>query len=115
MYWVHDYGYKIALIFSNGEPNPKKELINKLAKLIKINGWFVELSDAPDHIIRNKMNITDKDLISKIVGVETNVINDDGTYKRLIGDKQHEKRLFGIPCTTKLQTKKCNRKQICEL
>jgi hypothetical protein len=110
LYWPSFYGNKIGLLFSDGTTEGKSALMDKLSELITTNGWYVELSGAPDHIMRNRKNIDnimDNGLITEVLTGNNNTVkkamnfefvDDKGTYQRRIGQELHEKRLFGRPC-----------------
>jgi hypothetical protein len=116
MYWIHDYGYKIGVLFSDGTVNGKNSLIDKLASLIEQKGWFVELSGAPHHIMmtkKHKMPINDIKLITKVTGIKQNDINTDGGYVRVINGEPHSKYLYGKPCEMIVKNKICGKKNVC--
>ena len=138
MWWVTEYGNKLSTSFSLNSEIYKKYIINKYVELLKMNGYYAELSDALEYLVRkgpnNLKNITDISTIKTVV----NVLEDDifikeddsrrneyligknpspiGSYIRVIeGIGKHRKALYGNPCMTKTyEGEGCNRKCIVE-
>jgi hypothetical protein len=131
LYWLSDYGNKISLVISKTPDIAKKYIIPKLKELLETNGYYAELSDALEYIIRKNGldNIKDK----KIIKLLTPTLNDEdifdesdkrcyyytlnkkynipspsGSYLREIkGIGIHRKALYGLPCLNKKFNNKC--------
>jgi len=134
MYWKSDYGNKIGLVISRDPDIGKKHVIPKLVELLKTPGFYVELSDALEYLVRKAglQNINDSSIILKLIpGIKDDDIfteNDKrreeyklgkefsphGSYIRHIhGIGLHRKALYGIPCFEKqFNTNTCSRKCI---
>ena len=52
LYWMSDYGNKIGLVNSANNEIAKNYTIPKLVELINTPGFYVELSDALEHLVR---------------------------------------------------------------
>ena len=122
LYWLSDYGNKISLVISSNSEIGKLYVIPKLAELLKIPGFYIELSDALEYLIIKSglQNIKNKETIKKIISnlsdedifdegdkrCETYLLNKDkkikspsGSYLREIKDIGiHRKALYGLPC-----------------
>jgi len=135
LYWLSNYGNKISIVVSDTPDIAKKYVIPKLIELIKTPGFFIELSDALEHMVRKAGidNIKDKSIIKKLTsGLKDEDIFDEndvrcykfklgenpspsGSYVRVIpgGIGENRKALYGIPCMTEQFTgSDCNRKCI---
>ena len=52
LYWLSDYGNKISLVISNTPEIAKTYVIPKLVELLKTPGFYIELSDALEYLVR---------------------------------------------------------------
>lgn len=134
LYWKSDYGNKIGLVISLNADIGKQYVVPKLCELLKTPGFYVELSDALEYLVRKSgiTNIKDKSLILQIIQdiKETDIFygNDErrnqyklgkepspeGSYLRYIyGIGIHRKAIYGIPCfKKKFNRNNCARKCI---
>ncbi len=137
LYWLSEYGNKISLVISKTPDIGKKYVIPKLIDLLKTNGFYCELSDALEYLIRQKGldNIKDKKLIKNIIPIlkdedifdendercilyplnkYKNIPSPSGSYLREIKNIGiHRKALYGLPCLSKhFNNKTCTRKCI---
>ena len=135
LYWLSEYGNKISLVISLNPQIAKTYVIPKLIELLKTPGFFIELSDALEYLIRKEGldNIKDIDTIKKLISslkdedifTEKDIrtieypLNKDkqipspaGSYLRDIKDiGTHRKALYGLPCLSKtFDGDGCNRK-----
>jgi len=134
LYWLSEYGNKISLVISLNSDIANKYIIPKLIELLKTPGFYIELSDALEYLIRKKgmENIKDKQIIKMLIpeikdedifdeGDERlkiyplnkikNIDSPSGSYLREIKDIGiHRKALYGMPCLKKNFNKEgCNR------
>ena len=135
MYWLSDYGNKISLVISNTPEIAKTYVIPKLVELLKTPGFYIELSDALEYLVRKAGldNIKNKEKIKKLIphlknedifdenderlsiyplNKKNNILSPAGSYLRQIKDIGiHRKALYGLPCFSKdFDNKECNRK-----
>lgn len=135
LYWLSEYGNKISLVISKTPEIGKTYVIPKLIELLQIPGFYIELSDALEYLVRKNGldNIKDKEIIKKLIPHLTNedIFNDgderciiyplnkknntpspSGSYLREIKDIGiHRKALYGLPCLSKnFDNDKCDRK-----
>lgn len=118
MWWQSDYGNKISTSFAISQFIYKKYIIPKYIELLNIDGYYAELSEALEHLIRKEgiENIKDPEIIKKVIKVNKADIfdvDDDrrkeyplgknmspiGSYLRIINDVGFERKaLYGKPC-----------------
>ena len=135
LYWLSEYGNKISLVISNTPAIAKTYVIPKLIELLQIPGFYIELSDALEYLVRKDGldNIKDKEIIKKLIphlndedifnendercelyplNVLKNISSPSGSYLRDIKDIGiHRKALYGLPCLSKNFDKDdCDRK-----
>ena len=135
LYWLGEYGNKISLVISNTPEIGKKYVIPKLIQLLETPGFYVELSDALEYLVRKNGldNIKDKEIIKKLIphledgdifdeederrviyplNKKNNMPSPSGSYLRTIKDIGiHRKALYGLPCLSKVfDNDKCDRK-----
>jgi len=131
LYWLSDYGNKISLVISQSKEIGKIYVVPKLIELLKTSGFYVELSDTLEYLVRKELdNIKDIETIKMLIdGVTEEDIftNSDprrskyklgknsspiGSYLRVIKNLgPHRKALYGLPCLGKKFNKNgCNRK-----
>lgn len=135
LYWLSEYGNKISLVISNTPEIGKTYVIPKLIELLQIPGFYIELSDALEYLVRKNGldNIKDKEIIKKLIphlkdedifnendercilyplNIKKNILSPSGSYLREIKDiGMHRKALYGLPCLSKNFDKdKCDRK-----
>ena len=82
LYWPSDYGNKIGLVISSTPQIAKTVTIPKLKELLKTRGYYIELSDMLEFLVRRDLdgieNIKDPRLIKKLVnGITDNDIFTD--------------------------------------
>lgn len=104
MYWVHTFGNKISLLFSDERRESKHLLIKTLHTLLQKRGWFAELSGAPEHIVRTRLDMKhlDPDEVVRVLGINKSKVSADGWYDHQIGQEVFKKRLYGIPCNAQV-------------
>ncbi len=131
LYWLSDYGNKISLVISKTPEIAKTYVIPKLLELLSINGFYAELSDALEYLIRKTGldNIKDKKVIKLLIPTlndedifdegderciiytlnkKYNIPSPSGSYLREIkGIGIHRKALYGLPCLSKQFNNKC--------
>ena len=92
-------GTKLAAIGHDGSPEAKSKAINRLADLLKQNGYYLEVSGRLKDILLSKGApvVTDPEVIKKVLKGKEIEMNDDGTYQRYLGGKKHTKTLLGNP------------------
>jgi len=135
LYWLSEYGNKISLVISNTPEIGKTYVIPKLIELLQIPGFYIELSDALEYLVRKNGldNIKDKEIVKKLIphlkdedifnendercilyplNKKKNIPSPSGSYLREIKDIGiHRKALYGLPCLSKIFDKdKCDRK-----
>ena len=125
LYWLSEYGNKISLVISLTPQIAKTYVIPKLVELLKTPGFYIELSDALEYLVRKEglENIKDIDTIQKLIPSlkDTDIFTVDdvrtkeyplnkekqipapaGSYLREIKDIGiHRKALYGLPCLSK--------------
>ena len=121
MWWQTVYGNKISTSFSHNSEIYKKNIIDKYAELLTTNGFYAELSDSVEHLLRKKGldNLKSKSLISQLTGVKNEDIFEEndkrrneyplgknnspsGSYLRYInGVGYRRKAIYGMPCVSK--------------
>ena len=126
LYWLSEYGNKISLVISKTPEIAKTYVIPKLIELLTITGFYIELSDALEYLVRKNGldNIKDKEIIKKLIPhlTDKDIFNEDderciiyplnkknnmkspsGSYLREIKDIGiHRKALYGLPCLSKV-------------
>jgi hypothetical protein len=137
LYWLSEYGNKISLVISSTPEIGKNYVIPKLIELLQTPGFYIELSDALEYLVRKNGldNIKDKEIIKMLISkltdedifndhderlttyplnVKNNTPSQPGSYLREIKDIGiHRKALYGIPCLSKkFNSDKCDRKCI---
>ena len=137
LYWLSDYGNKISVVISNTPDIGKTYVIPKLIELLQTPGFYIELSDALEYLVRKNGldNIKDKEIIKKLIphltdedifyeddkrrenyplNKKNNTSSPSGSYLRNIKDiGTHRKALYGLPCLSKVfDSNKCDRKCI---
>ena len=92
-------GKKYSSIGHDGSKTAKSQSINKVANDLKSQGFFIEVSGVLKDIMKAKgvPQVTDPEIIKKVLKGKDIEINDDGSYKREIGGKLFTKLLFGNP------------------
>ena len=121
MWWQTDYGNKISTSFSETPDIYKKHIIPKYYELLTTPGYYAELSDAVEYLLRKRGldNIKDTSNIKELTRVTDADIFDNndrrrqqhklgknespvGSYLRDIqGLGVKRKALYGIPCMNK--------------
>ena len=125
LFWLSEYGNKISLVISKTPEIAKTYVIPKLIKLLRTKGYYVELSDALEYLVRKNGldNIKDKEIIKLLIphltdedifdegdercityplNLKKNIPSPSGSYLRNIKDIGiHRKALYGIPCLSK--------------
>ena len=131
LYWLSDYGNKISLVISETPEIGKNYVVPKLIELLNTNGYYVELSDALEYLVRKNGldNIKNKETIKKIIPqlTDEDIFDEDdercktyplnkkpspyGSYLRNIKDIGiHRKALYGMPCLSqKFNSDNCDR------
>jgi hypothetical protein len=93
-------GYKIQGIGHDGSPESKKRVLTKLKELLSKDGWWVEASDAMEHVLY-KMGvpyIEDEGIVSGIFpNTDVKMTGNRGQYTRSLGSKTLKETLFGRP------------------
>ena len=92
-------GNKLTAIGHDGTPEAKSKAINRLADLLKQNGYYLEVSGKLQDILLAKGApiVKDPELIQKVLKGKSLEFNEDGTYQRFIGGEKHTKTLLGKP------------------
>ena len=94
-------GYKIQGIGHDGDRSAIDKLLKKLFTLLNKDGWWVEASDALEHILykNNIQYINEEDLLQKIFNDSNlKLIGDRGKYERYLpGGKKIVESVFGSP------------------
>lgn len=123
MWWQSEFGNKISTSFSKNANIYKKYIIPRYKELLETPGYYAELSEALEYLIRKQGldNIKDPDIIKIVLGnliKDTDILNEGderlleyklgrnpspaGSYLRLIrGVGKERKALYGIPCLNK--------------
>jgi hypothetical protein len=101
LYWPNPKGKKVGLVFGTNSQFQKSVTIPALANLLSRNGWYGELSDALEHLLKRNYKlsaITNPAIIRKIVGNSNLNVKNNGSYTRNIaGVGMHTKRIYGKP------------------
>jgi len=101
LYWPNPKGKKVGLVFGTNSQFMKAVTIPTLKNLLETNGWYAELSDALEHILKKHYSlapITNKDIIRRTIGVNNLNVKQNGSYERHIaGVGMHTKKLYGRP------------------
>lgn len=122
LFWLSEYGNKISLVISKTPEIAKTYVIPKLIELLRTTGYYVELSDALEYLVRKNGldNVKDKEIIKLLIphltdedifdegdercityplNLKNNTPSPSGSYLRNIKDIGiHRKALYGIPC-----------------
>jgi hypothetical protein len=123
MWWQSDYGNKISTSFSINPTIYKTKIIPKYKKLLETPGYYAELSEALEHLLRKDglENIKDKETIKNVLSPlikDEDILMDgdprldeyklngktspSGSYLRNIqGVGIERKALYGKPCMSK--------------
>jgi hypothetical protein len=134
LFWLSDYGNKISLVISKTPEIAKTYVIPKLIELLKTKGYYVELSDALEYLVRRAGldNIKDKEVIKLLIpnltdeeifdedderciiyplNLKNNTPSPSGSYLRNIKDiGVHRKALYGMPCLSqRFNSNNCDR------
>lgn len=98
-YKEKEAGKKLTALGHDGEPVSKSKSLNRMAALLKEPGYYLEVSGKLQDILLAKGApiVKDKDLIQKVLKGKELEFNEDGTYQRMIGGKNHTKTLLGKP------------------
>ena len=131
MWWQTPYGNKIATSFSETPEIYKKYVLEKYYELLTTPGYYAELSDVLEYLMRKKglTNITDVDTLKRVLSLNDPDIFIDDTdprriqymlnnqpspiksYTRNIAGNLHRKALYGLPCISgRFIGKDCNKK-----
>lgn len=101
LYWPNPRGKKVGLVFGTNSQFQRAVTIPALSNLLGQNGWYGELSDALEHLLKRNYKlapITNSDLIRRTLGIANLKVNANGSYTRNIpGVGLHTKRLYGKP------------------
>jgi hypothetical protein len=92
-------GKKLTALGHDGSSEAKSESLNRMANLLKKQGYYLEVSGKLQDILLAKGApiVKDKELIQKILKGKKLEFNEDGTYQRFIGGEKHTKTLLGKP------------------
>jgi hypothetical protein len=123
MWWQSEYGNKISTSFSINPAIYKEHIIPKYKELLETPGYYAELSEALEYLLRKNglENIKNKEVIKTVLGSlvkeEDILMADDprlekyklgknpsppGSYLRIIeGVGTERKALYGQPCMSK--------------
>jgi hypothetical protein len=137
LYWLSEYGNKISLVISLTPEIGKMYVVPKLIELLKTPGFYIELSDALEYLVRKNGldNIKDIETIKLLIPhlKDDDIFNENderrnahplnnakqipspsGSYLREIKDiGVHRKALYGLPCLNKkFDGNTCDRKCI---
>ena len=101
VYWPNPRGKKVGLVFGTNSQFQKAVTIPALANLLRQNGWYGELSDALEYLLKRNYKlapITNAEMIRRTLGLMNLQVRNNGTYTRNIpGVGVHNKRLYGRP------------------
>lgn len=101
LYWPNPKGKKIGLSFGNDPNFQKRVVIPYYANLMRTNGWYAEISNALEHILRKYHGlqpIINKNKVRRALNKPNLVVNNNGSYIRNIPKiGPHRKRLYGKP------------------
>lgn len=101
LYWPNPRGKKVGLVFGTNSQFQKAITIPALANLLRQNGWYGELSDALEYLLKRNYKlspITNADIVRRTLGIMNLNIKNNGSYTRVIpGVGMHTKRLYGKP------------------
>lgn len=94
-------GYKIQGVGHDGSDESKKRVLQKLKEQLSKNGWWVEASDALEHVLY-KMGVPyvkDEQFAQKVFpNTDLKMVGDKGKYTRiLVGSKRIKETIFGKP------------------
>lgn len=94
-------GYKIQGVGHDGSDESKKRVLQKLKELLSKNGWWVEASDALEHVLY-KMGVPyvkDEGFAQKVFpNTDLKMVGDKGKYTRILfGSKRIKETIFGKP------------------
>jgi hypothetical protein len=131
MWWQTPFGNKISTSFSENAEIYKTYVLEKYCELLTTPGYYAEVSDVLEYLIRKKglTNITDVTTLKRVMGLnDADIFIDDTdprrseymlnrkpspikSYTRLIGGILHRKALYGLPClSSRFIGKNCNKK-----
>jgi len=130
LFWQSEYGNKLSTSFSLNPNIYKLYILPKYIELLNTDGYYAELSEALEYMVRKNgiMNITDPLVIQQVVGInESDIFMEDdvrrneyklkdlpspiGSYLRNIKNVGLERKaLYGKPClTSNFEGTGCNR------
>jgi len=123
MWWQSEFGNKISTSFSKNTDIYKEHIIPRYKELLETPGYYAELSEALEYLIRKQGldNIKNPDIIKTVLGAlikDEDILNEGderllvyklgrhpspaGSYLRYIkGVGKERKALYGIPCINK--------------
>jgi hypothetical protein len=90
------HGYKITTMGQDGSLESKKEIVDKIKKLLASNGFYIEITPDMAKFFGNVNTITDQNTIEKILNKKV-VMNQDGSYNRDIDGNPSTKLMVGHP------------------
>ena len=95
-------GNKIQGLGHDGQQGSKQKAIQKLESVLKQSGWWIESSDAMQHILRKSMPaVTDEAFLQKLFNDPKLKMTGPDEYVRTLGNgKQIKETVFGIPVLT---------------
>lgn len=91
-------GNKIQGIGHDGSDDAKKRAIGKLQELLRKGGWWVEASDALEHVLYKKgvPYVADESYAQKVFpNSDLKFTGNKGQYTRSIGSKRIKETIFG--------------------
>lgn len=101
VYWPNPRGKKVGLIFGSNSQFQKAVTIPALANILVKNGWYGEMSNAVDHLLKRNYKLTpiiNANTVRKVLGINKLNVKNNGSYSRNIpGVGVHTKRLYGKP------------------
>jgi hypothetical protein len=101
LYWPNPKGKKVGLVFGTNSQFQKAVTIPALANLLRQNGWYGELSDALEYLLKRNYKLsplTNADTIRRTIGIMNLNVKNNGSYTRNIpGVGMHTKRIYGKP------------------
>jgi hypothetical protein len=121
LYWQTTFGNKVSLVFGPDSTHVKTSVLPLFDALLKTKGWYSELSEGLEHVMRKKYeqkNIQKSQDIHKILGSQMlHVYPEDvpsknihkGQYLRYINPVGLvRKGLYGIPCKRRSSPQGCH-------
>lgn len=93
-------GYKIQGIGHDGESESKKRVLDKLKQLLSKDGWWIEASDAMEHVLY-KMGVPyvdDEEFANKVFpNTDLQMVGNRGQYTRKLDGRRIKETIFGKP------------------